>query len=190
MALLGVFRPACDDHPELGRRHVEALGDVLPDQDLGEALAAGGILGLDHHLDPFQMSRKGLAGPTGRLGFRPELVDLGPNRAKPGLDLLECQSILVFIKTFGALAVLGALQHLDHGIEAGDPLLGGLVDLFELGIFGGKFGVRRFLTPCPFGGGSQHRLEGFDVVRAFWNRSRHGPEQSIFGQDFHEAFGP
>ena len=54
----GVFGADGDDHPELRRDDVEALGDVLADPDHGTTAArAGQARGLDHLLEPRQLLR-------------------------------------------------------------------------------------------------------------------------------------
>ena len=62
----GVFGPAHDQHPELGRHDVQALRDVLADaMQCPRAARADGARHIDHPLDPRQVRRQRAAvGPT------------------------------------------------------------------------------------------------------------------------------
>ncbi|MER8436229.1 hypothetical protein NKH11_06390 [Mesorhizobium sp. M1393] len=71
-------------------------------------MAAGALLppwlGLDDDLDPLQMRRERLARSrsTSRLACRSCGLELGLNRAEPGLDFVEGEGLLVPFELLGA----------------------------------------------------------------------------------------
>jgi hypothetical protein len=160
-----IFGPAGDDHPELRRRHVEPLRDVLADPHRpAVAAAAGEALRLDDDLDPFQMRRERLARSRGAapLACRFRRLELGLDRAEPGLHLLEGEGLLVGIELLGAAAEAGTLQLPDDGMKIGDPFLGALVYRLEPGVVGfepGLFGLE------PSDLGSELRRIGPELSR-------------------------
>jgi len=105
------------------------------------------------------MRRERLARPPGAAPVvrRPGRVELGLDRAQPGLDLLEGEGLLVGVELFGAAAEAGPLQLLDDRVKGGDPRLGPLADPRKPADLGFE------ILPLR-GRGRKHRLQRVGVV--------------------------
>ena len=186
-AILGT---AGNDDAELRRRHVEALGDVLADPDeLASAASAGYGLRLDDDLDTLQMRRERLAraARASPLAYRPCRLEFGFDRAKPGLDLVEGEGLLVGIELLGTAAEAGTFQLLDDHVQIGDPLFGVLVERRHSHDLGLEF--RRFASEVSGLGlqpgllrrdGNEHRFQRVDVIGKGSSAARHKADRSIF----------
>jgi hypothetical protein len=167
------FGTARDDHAELGRRHVEPFGDVLADLHRPAVPAAAGDgLGLDDDLDPLQMRRECLARSRSTLPLACRLcrLELGRDRAQPGLDLVEGEGLLVGVELLGAAAEASPLQLLDDRMKGGDPCLGPLVDRRKPADLGLEFGpLRRH--------GHNHRSQRVDIVGKGRSTACHGSDK-------------
>lgn len=113
----GVLGPADHQDPELGRHHIQPLGDILADLvHLGGATRTGLVGDVDHRLDPRQVRGQGsavdLAARAG-LSRRRCAVRLGLDGGDALLDLLERQCQLVGIQPLRAPAEAMALQFVD-----------------------------------------------------------------------------
>ena len=153
------------------------------------AAAAGDGLGLDDDLDPLQMRRECLARSRSTLPLACRLcrLELGLDRAEPGLDLLEGEGLLVGVELLGSAAEASSLQLLDDGMKGGDPRLGALVDRrksddrspelrllgFEICRFGLQLGLFRRQ-------GDKHRSQRADIVGEGRRAARHGSDRSTF----------
>lgn len=147
----GILRTAHDQHPELGRHQIEALGHILADA-MQDARAAGADLALhvDDALDPRQVGRQrspvrpAPGGPSGALGRR-LLLGLGVTGRLDLLGLLQPQEKLVLGQALGPAPEAVTLQLLDD-----------LAEPFALGTLG-----------------QEHRLEQAEVVRKRLCRRAH-----------------
>ena len=176
---IGIFRPARHDHPELGRRHVEALADVLADLDLLQPVAAGRCLRLDHHLHPLKMGGEALARARrpGALGLVLPLVQFRLDLAEARLDLVEDERLLLLIQPIdlqllGASSVARPLQHLDDRRQLRNALVGPRIahlEVLDLGIANG--GLLRH--------GEDHRLERIHIIGKIGGGQSHGPPKHI-----------
>lgn len=192
-----IFGATGDDDAELRRRHVEPLGDVFADPDrLASAAGAGDSLRLDDDLDALQMRRERLAraARTSQLACRPCRLEFGLDRAKPGLDLVEGEGLLVGIELLGTPAEAGALQLLDDHMKIGDPLFGALVERRhpdDLGLEFRRFAPELSRLGLQFGlfrrHGDEHRLERVDVVGKGRSAIRHRPTEA-YSTRFRDCF--
>jgi hypothetical protein len=110
------FGPPCDDHTEVRRNDIEALGGVLAD-DRHCNFAAGtiGILGRQRHVDTRQMRRQGTAaGPAlGRCVLallRIALLNLGLAASDGLLQRFKAELQLLLRQTLGFGTELHALK--------------------------------------------------------------------------------
>jgi hypothetical protein len=116
----GVLGPANYQDPELGRHHIQPLGDVLADLVHLAGAARTGLVGdVDHHLDPRQMRGQGPAVDlAARAGSRRRCaVRRGLDGGDALLDFLERQCQLVGIEPLRAPAEAMALQFVDDGAQ-------------------------------------------------------------------------
>jgi hypothetical protein len=117
----GILGSAHHQDPELGRHHVQPLGDVLADLVHLPGAARTGLVGdVDHRLDPRQMYGQGsavdLAARAG-LSRRRCAVGLSLDGGDGLLDVLERQRQLVGIEPLRAPAEAMALQFVDDGAQ-------------------------------------------------------------------------
>ena len=122
----GVARAAGDQHPELGRDHVEPLGAILVDGMQGAA-AAGAVqaLRLDHDLDARQVrGQRAAVGPAPggaqRLQRRGPGVGFGAILGDLLLRVFQRQFELVGVQLLRAPPEHRALEGGDDGLQAGD----------------------------------------------------------------------
>ncbi|MGF6862879.1 hypothetical protein ABIE69_003470 [Rhodobacteraceae bacterium MBR-64] len=169
-AAAGIFRAPRDQHPELGRNHVEPLRDVFPDlRHLATAAGAERAGGLDHPFDPGQMRRQmpavalWLAGcfPTRPLHCRFGLLLSGLEHALRKFGIFQGEVELAGRELFGALAELLALRCVQDILQ---PPIGLLrlgqrrLDLGEAGFQQGIFA--RKISGFHEGSESQDALSG------------------------------
>jgi len=123
----GIFGAPGDDHPELGRDHVEPLGDVLANAVQTAATATDEAFGFDDLLDPRQMpgNRTTIgAAPPGRsargaiLGFF-----LGVDGRDGRFQILQRQLELVWIALFRSAPEGRLLERGNQLFQLGDPLV-------------------------------------------------------------------
>lgn len=137
-ASAGVFGPARDDHAELGRHDVEALGTILAhDVQHSLAAAAGLVLDVDDLLDTRQVGRQGAPVGTALPGASLARGGIGGVFYCEALclDLLgffQTQKQLIDGKALGPAAEAVALQFLD---DLAQPLV--------LGALSGKHRLKR-----------------------------------------------
>jgi hypothetical protein len=124
-AAAGIFGPAGDQDPVLGRHDVEPARDVLADRmQRAGAAGAGRAHRLDHHLHLRQVigqRRTAFAPATRPLGLqrRVALLLLGLGLGGRALQILEAELELVGVERLGALA---ELQPSELGDDVVEPL--------------------------------------------------------------------